>query len=169
MSRYSQKILFDMSKLRTLKEKHQAGEPVKIIGCLVDKAANKIFAELVINSKSKILAPQPGDITFNRTEPKLAITLIKDIEKTMINQCISLRGLVVADDSKVRLVQCFEKPTKITDQNTISDETGVIPLTLWEEWINYFKENDRKCFKLYNLVVKYFGTLYVTTCSETFV
>ena len=161
-------IIFDLSKLPVFKEKLQSGEPLKILNCVIDKVQNPNYAEVIINDSSKVVNPQPGDVSFERKEPKLVILKVKDLDKRMTNQLVSVAGKVVPCPSKFRIVESFGKQKKLTDQNLFADDTGSISLTLWEEWINYFDDNG-DYFKLFNVVVKFYNDqLYLSTCSQSF-
>ena len=78
-------ILFDMKKLPALQDKKLAGEPVKILNCIVDKPSNANFAEVVINTRSTVMEPNPNGVKFERREPLITVTKIADIDETCIN------------------------------------------------------------------------------------
>ena len=70
---------------------------------------------------------------------------------------------------KIRTVEVSNRKLQIADCH-VSDTSGTIELTLWEEWINFFKSNETCLYKIFNLAVKEFdGSIHLSTCSETFV
>ena len=85
----------------------------------------------------------------------------------MVGQLVSVEGKVVANPAKCRYVDSFEKHTKVSDNNVVADSTGSIQLILWEEWVNYFEDKSDH-FKLFNLQVKYYDKMFLSSCSETF-
>ena len=64
------------------------------------------------------------------------------------------------------------KQVKVLNQCYISDGTATVEVTIWEEWIDYFKDQSKsgkKFFSFHNLLVKQFGTnKTLQTCSDTF-
>ena len=161
-------ILFDMSQAAKVREKHSSGEPIKIKRALLEQPTNKNFAEIVVNSRSVIEDPQPEDVNFARKEALLKITKISDIPSKCPDEMISVQGKLTFS-SKIRLVQSYGKQTKLAEENYISDNTGTVKLTLWENWINEFETAGGKFIKIFNLVVKEFeGKKYLATSVDTF-
>ena len=162
-------ILFDMRKFKTIKEKHQSCEAVKILNCVVNETTTSNFAEIVVNSDAIIVEPQPNDVVFKREEPKLSTIALSTINESKIGQLVSVKGKVVIDVSAERKVFAYGKYCRVADNNFIVDQSGSMKLTFWEQWIDYFNGKSGS-FELYNFAVKKFDdNIYLTTCSDSFV
>ena len=166
-------VCFDMSKMETLRQKKVSCEPMKLQNVVIDKQSNPLFAEYIINTKTTITNPQPNEVAFPHNEPVLATLAINHIDLSKVGEVVSVRGLVTDRHRKLRVAEVFNRNSNISDNNFISDPTGTVSFTMWDQWIQYFddeKEKGNTHFLLFNLLVKEFDSkLYLTTFSDTFV
>ena len=83
---------------------------------MVENSKNRNFADIVINSKAQVADQQRGDVLFSREEPEIDVKKVKDNNK----QYVFLK----------RFVESFGKPSRVSDKNTIDDDSGNIQPTL---------------------------------------
>ena len=143
-------ICFDLKKLPMLKDRKQLYEMVKLNKVVVDKPTNAHFAEIVINSLSEITDPQPAEVNFARTEPVLDIVSIESIQEVMIGELKCVEGVITLGPA-VKSVQTNGRWVDVLEGNYVTDQSGLIALTLWQEWINFFRdrvENGSVHFKV---------------------
>ena len=82
-------ICFDMKKLPLIKRKHDSCEPLKFVNVMIQEPANSNYAEILINSSTSIVEPQPGDVKFEHEEPVLQTTKLSEIDLNMSNDLAS--------------------------------------------------------------------------------
>ena len=145
---------------------------MKLVNVVVDKPINPNFSESVINSRTDIKQPQPTETTFQRQEPVLTLTTVNLVQQKEVNNLVFVEGVVTLRSNN-KSTEVFGKPTDLSENNYITDHTGNVSLTVWEEWISFFKDNadqNVKHFKPFNLIVKYYVSkgIHVSTCRETF-
>ena len=129
------------------------------------------MCDLVINSTTSLEDALLVDVGFEREEP--LIEIVKLSSCVTVGQQVSVEAKIRLSNLEERIVHPFGKDVRILDKSYISDNAVTLPLTLWEEWIDYFSEEIKlahTCFKMCNLIVRQYGCepLYLSTCSDIY-
>lgn len=162
-------ICFDKEKYSTIKEKVLSGEPVKISNVLVQEKVENQFAEIIVNKSSRVSNVDPIQMNFEIVEvEKQLITLNMDLT---VGDLVSVRAKIDLKHAVEKSVVYSKKSVQVMNQAFLFDKHGDMELTIWDEWITFFKaeiEKNNTYFQFNNLLVKEFnGSLSLSTCSDT--
>ena len=162
-------ICFDSAKYSLFKTKQISGEPLKINNAVLQQPTNQNFASVIINKSSVLTEIEPVQVNFPKCDPVVKHYTIDSIKD--VGEVISLKAKVNLSNTKESFVLCGKHNLRVLNGAILSDSTGQICLSLWEEWIDYLKgevSEGKVCFDLKNLIVKEFdGEMQLSTCSDT--
>lgn len=161
-------ICFDKDKYQDIKDKKMSTEPVKLVNCVLqDQKGENRFAEIIVNKSSKLEDINPIQVGFSFVEKP--ITFVNLDAELRVGDLISVKAKLDLSHGAERTVPVGSRNVQVMNGAYLLDKSGSIELTIWDEWISYFKnETPGSIFKLTNLLVKEFnGEVSVTTCADT--
>ena len=164
---------FDNSKLNELTRSQESCEPIKMVNVVSQEVVKDSHAEIIVNSSTALTKPRPSDLDFDRSEQILQTTTIDALHKSKVGQLVSVAGKMDLSKGKLKEVICFGSTNTVMENAYIYDESGVITIHFWNEWIKYINkkiEEHASSFVLHNVMLKYFDAtgLYLSTCSATY-
>ena len=169
-------LCFDASKKRKLEEFEASGLPVKIINIQEnDEAKRNLFLhEILVGTMSTVTTPDKNEIDFVRKPLIAKFTNIEDIKNLKNGSVINVRGVIEANVVDTVLQKCQDgDQRRMLEGVVVSDYTGSVRITLWEEAIDFISDylsRERSCYcvGLKDVRVKFFmGTAVLSTREET--
>jgi len=164
-------ICFDTKKYNDFLTSQQSGDPVKIQNITEQQHDNPKFAKYVINTRTTINKVNPVSIGFEKIEHVEHYLNLSAIDHLADGDLVNLKAKLDMQYSAEETIYSDGRSLKVLNDVYAFNEDGDIKITLWEEWINYFKNNiesNKTYFKIKQLVVKEFGNVvYLSTCSRT--
>ena len=144
-------ICFDTTKINQLKTVKQSSEAIKFENAIIEEqSGNSNFADIIINKSTKIVTPQPSEVTFKKSDVIYQIIPIKAIDQSMDGELVSVEGMITLSE-ETKQIEKFGKTLTLSDKNYFTDKSATIRLTLWDEWIAYFKEQNELGIKTFKV------------------
>ena len=166
---FKRAICFDKKKFDEVKNKAMSGNPVKLSRVIVqDQTTEAKFAEYVVNTNSTISDLDPVNMEFQRGEPKEEFKKLN--EKLKLGSLISVKARLDLSHAVETPVFVQGRNAKVMNQAILYDSFGEIEFTIWDEWIDFFRNNigSKDYFICSNLLVKEWNDeILLTTCAES--
>ena len=134
-------ICFDKEKFNVFQSKHVSGEPVKIKKAVVQETQNENFASILINKSSVITDIEPIQVNFEKLEPTYSYVDINEDHE--IGNLICIKGKLDLTHASETTVLHGMRNLKVMNDAFVTDKSRSIYFTMWEEWIDFFRDSDR--------------------------
>ena len=155
---------YDTKKRSALVEHQLSGNPVKIRSVGVyNMPKNSGFCGISINNQSTLETPSSAEVFFKKMN-RLFIDIDEILDKNEVDDIIDVHGVVDMRESKIEMKQVFGADKRMMEDINLSDSTGHIKLTLWEDHIDYVQEQtEQGCssFAFHGICIKKFGKKYI--------
>ena len=167
---FQRAICFDLDKHDALLLKQASGDPVKLRKIISQpQPSGSNFAELVINKSTIIDTIDPVKVAFERYAPE--ITFSKLDAKFTPGELVSICARLDLKHSVEKTVFVHPRNAKVVNNAFVFDSFGSCAITIWDEWIDYFRKEldaEKDYYQFTNLLVRdWNGEISLTTCSDT--
>ena len=163
-------ICFDGDKHEKLTQAKLLGQPIKLQKIIKQtETAEANYASLLINKETQVDLLETANVKFKRIEPEHHYIDLTD--DPVVGELVAVKAKIDLSHGKEKTVNFNLKATKVLNKGIIYDEHGSMELTLWEEWIDWIKDNvtnGHDYFNCKNLLVREFNNVkYLSTCSDS--
>jgi len=166
----SKVMCFDGSMREKILDAKLSGEAVKFKNIIKsDNEDNKFYADYVINSATTLESVDPINVPFKRMEQQVSDISLADT--LPVGELISVKAMFEMKHAAGKNVKMGNRQREVLNQCHIFNADGSIELTLWDEWIPFFRRlvaGESTYFHFINLLVRGFGDgISLSTCSDT--
>ena len=166
-------MCFDPVKHETFALKKLSGDPVKIKSIFFQEGnTSKGFASYVINKETQICNIDPNNVQFSLVDPPQE-TFVDFSSQFIVGTLVSAKAQLDLSHSQERSVYVGNgrRKCEVLNNAFLYNTSGEIALTIWEEWIPFFKSHVQagsNYFEIKNLLVREFNNeMSLSTCSDT--
>lgn len=164
---FKKAICFDTEKHDILRQKETAGEPVKLRK-VCEESKDNFYADVVLNKATILDEVDSIKLDFERSHPVNLYVNLDHLFKP--GSLISTKARLDLKRAAEKTVFAYGRNATVLNQAFLYDSNGSMPFSIWEEWIPYLREENKKSdyFTFNNLLVREWnGEMSLSTCSQT--